>query len=257
MQCPQCQFQQADSNPECLKCGVIFEKYFSRQQNKAKGTTRDQDDDLFERNEVPVTSLWDLFFWLPTQVNWFYFSGRAVLFIVMVTWGVQFMSASIESNYAGHSFMHLINLPFHEAGHIFFMPFGSFMTSLGGSLGQLLMPLVCLGVLLLKTRDPFGASVSLWWFAQNFFDLAPYINDARSGTLPLLGGNTGQSSPYGFHDWQFILTESHLLKLDHFLARLSAAIGTVLMFVSFLWAAILLYKQYRAINEGESYRSGC
>gem|GEM_PF-5747389 len=95
------------------------------------------------------------------------------------------------------------------------------------------------------------ASVSLWWFAQNFFDIAPYINDARSGTLPLLGGNIGHSSPYGFHDWQFILTESHLLKYDHFLARVSVIIGAVLLSVSFLWAGILVHRQYKNITENK------
>ena len=111
------------------------------------------------------------------------------------------MISPIDKNYANESYMHLVNLPFHEAGHIFFRPFGSFMTSLGGTIGQLLMPLICLSVLLVKTRDTFGAAVTLWWFGQNFFDIAPYINDARSLSLPLVGGNFGHSSPYGFHDW--------------------------------------------------------
>lgn len=38
-----------------------------------------------------------------------------------------------------NSFMHRINLAFHEAGHIIFIPFGWFMTKLGGTPGQLLI----------------------------------------------------------------------------------------------------------------------
>ena len=75
------------------------------------------------------------------------------------------------------------------------------MTSLGGSLFQLFIPLVCLFALLVHARDTFGGAVALWWFGQNFFDLAPYINDARSLSLPPVGGNFGNSSPHGFHDW--------------------------------------------------------
>ena len=60
------------------------------------------------------------------------------------------MSASIESNMAGNSFLHLVNLPFHEAGHIISRPFGAFITSLGGTPGQLLMPFICMGTLLIK-----------------------------------------------------------------------------------------------------------
>ena len=69
------------------------------------------------------------------------------------------------------------------------------MTSLGGSLGQLLMPLICLIVFLIKTKDAFAVSVSLWWFGENFMDLASYINDARARKLMLLGGNTGRNAP--------------------------------------------------------------
>jgi len=144
--------------------------------------------------------------------------------------------------------MHLINLPFHEAGHIFFAPFGRLIASLGGTLGQLLMPCICLITLLLQTKDPFGASVALWWLGQNFMDIAPYINDARSLTLPLLGGNTGDSSPYGFHDWQFILTELHLLKYDHGLAAFSHGAGTLIMLTSSLWGAAVLIKHYKKIK---------
>jgi len=60
-------------------------------------------------------------------------------------------------------------------------------------------------------------------------DLAPYVNDARSLTLPLLGGNTGRTSPYGFHDWEFILRETKLLRYDHVLANATNALGTLLM----------------------------
>ncbi len=61
-------------------------------------------------------------------------------------WSFKFILTPMQSQYAMESFWHLVNLPFHEAGHLIFRPFGRLMTSLGGSLGQLLMPLVCLVV---------------------------------------------------------------------------------------------------------------
>ena len=79
-------------------------------------------------------------------------------------------------------------------------------------------------------------------------DLAPYINDARSLTMPLLGGNTGRTSPYGFHDWEFILKESGLIRYDHILANFSYKLGTVLMISSFVWGGYMLYKQYNNLN---------
>ena len=131
-------------------------------------------------------------------------------------------------------------------GCLIFRPFGAFITSLGGTLGQLIMPSICLGVLLIKTRDPFGASVALWWVGENFLDIAPYINDARAGQLPLLGGNFGHSSPYGFHDWEYLLTESGLLNYDHILAKAAFVSGSVIMLLSLLWGGLLLVKWIRA-----------
>ena len=76
-------------------------------------------------------------------------------------------------------------------------------------------------------------------------DLAPYINDARSLTLPLLGGNTGRTSPYGFHDWEFILRQTSLLHCDHVLAGLSYTVGKLLMGCALVWGGYILVKQYR------------
>jgi hypothetical protein len=64
--------------------------------------------------------------------------------------------------------------------------------------------------------------------------------------LPLIGGNFGHSSPYGFHDWQYLLTETGLLKYDHFLAGAAVAFGTGLMLVAFVWGGYLLFQQFKA-----------
>jgi hypothetical protein len=122
------------------------------------------------------------------------------------------------------------------------------MTSLGGTLGQLLIPMICLLVFLLKAKNPFGASVSLWWFGENFMDIAPYINDARNQDLVLLGGITGREADYGYHDWEFILNEIGLLRYDHTLAHMAYNFGIVLMLISFVWAGYLLFKQYRNLD---------
>ena len=151
----------------------------------------------------------------------------------------------MKSNYVFESIWHMINLPFHEFGHILFRPFGRLMTSLGGSITQVLIPVICLAVFLIKTRDTFAASFALWWTGENFMGLAPYINDARSLTLPLLGGNTGRNSPYGFHDWEFILQETGLKRHDHFLANSAFNLGTVLMLCAFAWGGYILFKQYK------------
>jgi len=101
--------------------------------------------------------------------------------------------------------MHLINLVFHEAGHIVFAPFGSFMMSLGGSLLQVIVPLVCAWAFLFQQHDRFGASVCVWWAGESLLDLSPYIDDARSLQLMLLGGPAAEVEG---HDWKATLPHS-------------------------------------------------
>jgi hypothetical protein len=180
------------------------------------------------------------------RVNSFAFAGRVLVYGVLIFWGVKFIVTPMETNYVGGHFMHLINLPFHEAGHLIFSPFGRFMMVLGGSLGQLLMPLICLGAFLFYNNDAFGATVALWWFAESLMDLAPYINDARDLQLTLLGGVTGQEVEG--HDWEYLLANLGWSQYDHTLAHAAYSIGIYFMVLAFLWGALLLYRQYQNLD---------
>lgn len=246
MKCPKCGFEQANQHTECIRCGIIFEKYRRFQSFTSNSNILPlENTGKPAETEKPVKKL---LLYVEPGINPIYFGGRILIFLLFFIWGWKFILTPMESNYTGNSFWHLVNLPFHEAGHIVFRPFGEFITSLGGSLGQLLMPLICFFVFILKSKDTFAASIALWWFGENFMDLAPYINDARELKLMLLGGNTGRTSPYGFHDWEYILTESGWLHYDHALAHFAYNLGTVLMLISFIWGGYLLFKQYRNLD---------
>ena len=225
-----------------MKCGFIFET-LQRSALRNRASIAANESAVEEENFFQ-----DVVFLVEPKVNPFYFGGRVIIGLVFLIWGWKFIIAPMVTNYAGNSFLHFVNLPFHEAGHLFFQLFGRWMTSLGGTLGQLLIPLFCLLVLLVKTKDPFGASVSLWWFGENFMDIAPYINDARNQELLLLGGITGREADYGYHDWEFILNEVGLLRYDHTLAYIAHSFGIVLMLLSFAWAGYILLKQYRHLD---------
>jgi len=243
MKCPKCNFEQADQNTECAGCGIIFEKY--RKYRSAISDSKTADTKNNQENDRIGAWMVNALFYVKPDVNLLTFGIRVLFFLVILIWGLKFIFTPLETNYTGQSIWHLINLPFHEAGHIIFRPLGSFMTSLGGSLTQVLMPLICMATFVIKSRDGFAASFALWWTGENFMDLAPYINDARSLSLPLLGGNTGRTSPYGFHDWEFILKESGLIRYDHVLANFSYKFGTILMIISFLWGGYILFKYCR------------
>ncbi len=247
MICPKCNYEQKESNTECVKCGIVFEKY-ARLHKSIDEQPELNEESVPEVTEPSGNRILNLLLYTKPDIDPLYFGGRVIIFLIIFTWGWKFIFTPISSNYLLQSYMHLINLPFHEAGHIIFKVFGDFIASLGGSIGQVLIPLICLLTLLFKTRDTFGASITLWWTGQNLIDLAPYINDATSLTMPLIGGNTGRFSPYGFHDWEFILTESGLLQHDHFIARLSFTAGSILIILSFIWGGVLLYQQYKKLS---------
>jgi len=242
MICPKCSFEQPDENSACSRCGVIFQKYLeflNSTPDRYAGATEPQDDGTIGYAHL----VRELLFNVEQDINPFYFGGRVLVFLLVFVWGWRFILTPMETNYTGTCFIHMVNLPFHEAGHVFFRPFGALITSLGGTLGQLLMPLICMLVFLIVSRDTFGASVSLWWLAENFMDIAPYVNDARDLRLTLLGGVTGRETSYGFHDWEFILTELGWRQYDHLLANIAYLFGIVLMLISLVWGGYLLVKQ--------------
>lgn len=206
--CPKCSAPAANGALECLRCGVIFAKVEQRNTPPAPivpvapGSPRDPASDA---------------------IRGLILAGRAaaLLGLAVRTW--QFARAPMGAA-AMDSVLHLPNLVFHEAGHVLFSLFGRFATVLGGSLLQCLVPLVLAGAFL-RQREPFGAVVCTWWAGQNLLDLAPYIADARSLQLVLLGGRTG--AEVEGHDWEFLLTELGWLHLDRTLGLRAHQLGVV------------------------------
>lgn len=251
MICPKCQFEQADGSLECSRCGVIFDKYLAwaeRYKDHKDGASL-ADDELDDADEEKgFVFLRNLLFSVETEVNPFYFGGRVIVYLLLLVWGWKFILTPMGTNYVGHSFMHNINLPFHEAGHVIFSFFGRFISVLGGTLGQLLMPVICMFALLFGRRDTFGASVALWWLAESFMDVAPYVNDARARKLILLGGVTGREAP-GYHDWEYLLRTLDWLTYDHLIANLSYGFGISLMIAAFLWGGCTLYLQFKNLEK--------
>jgi len=195
--CPKCGFVQPPV-PACQACGIIFDRIKAHEQQRPT----DQDTARGAATARQIQTLRQLLL-TPCPRGNLALAGTASLWVLMFGYGIHLLFAGVAGNTAGESILHLVNLPFHEAGHVLFRPFGQFMTTLGGTLGQLLVPIVCGSVLLWQQRDPFGTVVCCWWLGENLLDIAPYINDARAGVLPLVGGNFGHSSPYGFHDWEY------------------------------------------------------
>ena len=158
---------------------------------------------------------------------------RVALVLGLAIWTVQFARTPLSAD-AMDSFLHLPDLVFHEAGHIIFSPFGRFMTALGGSLLQILIPVIA-GIAFVRQDNTFGAAICAWWAGQNLIDLAPYIADARSLKLVLLGGRTG--AEVEGHDWEYLLTQLGALHRSHLLGMTAYWLGLIAMIASLVFAA--------------------
>jgi hypothetical protein len=242
MECPRCGHQQADTAIECAACGVILAK---ARPIGVKPVERVEAVEAVEAGErdLPLTTRLVRLVLDDPRTDPIMLGVRIVLLLMLIVWTWRFARARVIENAAGMSFLHLINLPFHEAGHILFMPFGELMMVLGGSLFQVIVPASLTVVFLTKHRDVFGAAVTWWWTGENLVDLAPYIDDARTLQLVLIGGKTG--AEVEGHDWERILMTFGWLHLDHTLGRLAHVFGVIVMLSALAWAVFLIVSHWQ------------
>jgi len=116
-----------------------------------------------------------------------------------------------------------ITLGVHELGHIVFAPFGRVVEAAGGSIAQVLAPLIVMW-LMRRQRDWFGIAVGATWLAYSLANLATYIADARAQALPLVG-LTDQPE----HDWNFLLGHFGVLGADQSLARVARLLSAAVL----------------------------
>ncbi|OMH38252.1 hypothetical protein [Motiliproteus sp. MSK22-1] len=251
MRCPKCSYVRLPSDSHVIKgicpaCGIAYEKWKKQQKSQASieesikagevygGHFQIEPDPSFSLLHGLKRRLTEV----PEQVELRAFWGSAGLFVAFFFWGWSFILGGIDWQSIGGSFLHNANLPFHEFGHVLFSPFGRFISILGGSLFQVLMPLGIMIAFILHRRDNFSASIMLWWSGQNFIDISPYIADAPYRAIPLIRG-LGDD----YHDWGNLLSMIGAVDQATTVARVSFGIGTGFMLLSFLWGGYILYLQ--------------
>jgi hypothetical protein len=148
--------------------------------------------------------------------------GRALLILLTLHWFWKVALATLPPGETPWIFLDFANLIFHEAGHVLFMFFGTFLHVLGGSLLQILIPAVVI-VTFWRQGDRFAAGFGIFWLGQSTINLSYYIADARAQQLPLLAGD-----PSG-HDWTWLLSKMNLLHADTLIGQVLAGIAFLIM----------------------------
>ncbi|HCS62621.1 MAG TPA: hypothetical protein DIW64_00205, partial [Cellvibrio sp.] len=224
-------------------CGIVYSKFIAKQeQENLPADSRVEIDTQIDEEEIPSLrqQIITAFLYVPERNDVGAFWARVACLVVFAIWGLYFITAGVDWEKIGSSFMHNINLPFHEFGHILFMPFGEFMMILGGSLFQVLLPLALMCVFVFKQRDTFAGSIMLWWCGQSFIDVSPYIADAEYRALPLVGGGGEES-----HDWGNLLTMMDALDSTQVVANCSFGVGAVLIIAALVWGGWIIKLQQK------------
>jgi hypothetical protein len=161
----------------------------------------------------------------PTIGRW----ARVVLVMLLAL----LARSAFHNEYGRIALVGDVDVAVHEFGHYLFLPFGRMMNILGGSLFQVLFPMIFMGYFLRPSkRDPFAAMVCLWWVALNVLDVSVYMADSRAGKLMLLNGLTGQESDA--HDWWQLFTMWGRLSQDTIIAARVRAFAGLLCGASIL-----------------------
>jgi hypothetical protein len=160
--------------------------------------------------------------------------GLGLLILVVLAWQVLAQGLTLPGGGGALGFIHGVNLVFHEAGHVIFGFFGEFVAALGGSLNQVLIPLIAT-IAFLRTRQRASAAVALFWTGQSITDVAIYAADGRARALPLLAEGL-------IHDWSYILGRLGLLGWAETVGRLLFAAGVLTMLAAILFLALELLR---------------
>ncbi|MEO8158732.1 MAG: hypothetical protein ABI648_13120 [Betaproteobacteria bacterium] len=119
------------------------------------------------------------------------------------------------------------NLVFHEAGHpLFGLLLGERITVYGGTLGQLVFPIVAT-ISFWWRRETLSFALCAAWLCENFWNISRYMADAREQVLPLVGN--------GEHDWSEIFSRWHVLQRDTGIAGFVTLLAWIGVSVAWGW----------------------
>jgi len=129
---------------------------------------------------------------------------------------------------SGFLIVNYVNLIIHEGGHFFFSWFGNTIMILGGTIGELLVPLLC-AIYFFCQRETTGFAFSTYWLFENFPYIGTYMADARSAALPLVGSEES--------DWTILFGQWGLLAEDQKIGAIMRTLGWLGMLATMIWLA--------------------
>jgi len=134
---------------------------------------------------------------------------------------------------------HLFILYIHEAGHFFFRIFGQTMYVMGGSLFQVIVPIVWFFVA--KREGSPLSNVALFFTGISTMDVSIYMKDAEMRMLPLIGGLSK-----AHHDWGTLFVHWHAIDFAYPMGEFIFWVGCILSVAGLVFGVRNSITEYRA-----------
>lgn len=156
--------------------------------------------------------------------RWQPVSGAALLGVVLAVVGILWLALRTEQGWVW--ILDNALLAIHEAGHPLIGMFSNRLMVYGGTIFQILFPLL-VAWHFNRENHTLGVASGLIWLGDSLLNIARYMADARSQILPLVGG--------GEHDWTEIFQRWHVLALDTRIAGFTRWIGILILLGTLYW----------------------
>lgn len=114
----------------------------------------------------------------------------------------------------------LVNLGFHEVGHLVTYPLPDLATAVMGSVVQVSVPMGIAAYFWWRREDLLGTGLCLAWAGAAAQEVGVYVADAPFQRLQLIGGE---------HDWAFVLGRLDALEASEELAGAILALAWILV----------------------------
>jgi hypothetical protein len=147
------------------------------------------------------------------------------------------------TEHTGFLFIDYVNLIIHEGGHFFFSWFGHTIMILGGTLGELIGPLLCAAYFWWK-RETTAVAFCSFWFFENFLYIGTYMADSRTAALSLVGSEES--------DWTILFGQWGVLLRDQQIGGTTRVLGWLGMVATVGWLGWRVYQGATRQNSSPS-----
>ncbi len=172
---------------------------------------------------------------MTSQPESFSFKRFILRFTMIAAVAWYFLYAATHTP-SGWYFIDNVDLVIHEAGHVLFALFGTVVYVFGGSLTQVLLPVVFLFAFL-KQGSALFATVMGSWAGYNLVNVGVYMADSIPLKLPILGGDESM------HDWLYLFFHFGILSSSPSIGFATIVLGRLVILLSFFVGTVILLEE--------------